>query len=335
MIRKHLYLPLVALCLLMAGGCDHDTDTFDGPNLIDRFGEFELLETLTLSRETVDFSAGENVVFFAKFNKRVNFMVVITGQESGAVRTISGFDDELDGENARWTGGTTSLPFFREELCSVKLVIPEAPELDINAQVQITGTKTYAGSLITDFETDPLDNILFGNFEFELTNNTGRRNDGKAAQGDWYYYFEGRDNVVPNFFVGLIVIKPSIVGQTYFPVPTTVPEDLYFNAFLQADGGLHGIAVIQFMFDSNDSGAFEDGQDAGFQIAGDYPLNWVGWRHIHHPMSALGMTQAQLSKIVAIRLLLISNLNSQPNPPLQVDYGADFLIFTQGGPLEL
>ena len=122
-------------------------------------------------------------------------------------------------------------------------------------------------------------------FEFEFTNRTGRRNDPDPTvpgSGDWYYFFEGNDNVVPNFFVGLIDVKSSITGNTYAPIPTTVPEELYFNCFMWHDASLYGIAVIQFAYDSNDSGEFEDGQDQTFQIEGDYPLNWTGWRHIYH-----------------------------------------------------
>ncbi len=40
--------------------CDHNTDIYDGPNLIDRFGEFIVNDSLTVSTESVDFSAGEN-----------------------------------------------------------------------------------------------------------------------------------------------------------------------------------------------------------------------------------------------------------------------------------
>lgn len=334
MLRTIPYF-FILLAGLLLPGCSHDTDTFDGPNLVERFGEFQVLDEFASSRNSVDFAAGETVTFTARFNKRVNFIVRITGLESGAVKEISGFDSELNETNALWEGGTSVLPFFREEVCSVELLVPEEDLVSDDLEVEILARKVYDATLITDFETDPLDNIVFGNFEFELTNNTGRRNDGNAAEGDWYYYFEGTDDVVSNFFVGLIDIKASIVGETYFPVPTSVPEDLYFNAFIQADGGLHGIAVIQFIYDSNDSGEFEDGVDASFQIEGDYPLNWVGWRHFHHPMSDVGMTPDQLSKIVAVRLLLISDMNSQPSPPLQVDYGIDFLNFTAGGPLKL
>lgn len=334
-ILQHSAFLLALVGVVAFSACDHDTDQFDGPNLVDRFGEFQLLEGLQVNRTTVDFSAGEDVRMTAKFNKRVDFIIRITGLSSGAVKNIEGFARELDASNAIWDGGTTELPFFGLEQCRIELIVPEAPEVMEEAQVEVVGTKQYEGSLFTDFEEDPLDDIFFGNFEFELTGNSGRRSDGMAAEGNWYYLFEGTDNVVSNFFVGLIDIKSSITGEAYAPVPTTVPEDLWFNVFMHADGGLHGIAVIQFIYDSNDSGAFEDGQDAAFQLDGDFPLSWVGWRHINHTMADVGMTEEQVSKIVAIRVLLISDMNSQPDPPLQVDFGIDFLTFTSGGPLEL
>lgn len=324
-----------ACCIaILAASCEHETDTFDGPNLVDRFGDFTVLEPLMLNRTTVDFAAGETVIMTARFNKTVNFDIVITGMESGAQRIIQDFASELTEENATWTGRTTTLPLFREENCLVELIVPDEDSLTLTADVEVVGSRIYEGSVYTDFETDPLDDIFFGNFEFELTNNTGRRTDGNAAEGNTYYYFEGTDDVVPNFFCGLIDIKASITGQTYAPLPTTIPEDLFFNCFVSADGGLHGIAVIQIAWDSNDSGVFEEDGDT-FVPIGDLPLNWVGWRQISVNLADLGMTEEQVSKIVNIRAVLISDMNSQPNPPLQVDYGLDYLTFTAGKPLEL
>lgn len=332
---RFFYKGLLLLSFLTLVSCDHETDFFDGPNLIDRFGEFNLVEGLSASASSVDFAAGETVFFQAQFNKRVNFVLSITGTESGAVKRIEGFDNILNADNATWEGGTTDLPLFGEELCMVELLIPEADSLRLTTEVTSTSRKNYEGNVYTAFENDPADNIFFGNFEFEFTANTGRRNDGLAAEGDWYYFFEGTDDVVPNFFVGLIDIQASITGNTYAPVPTTIPEELYFNAFMYSDGGPHGIAVLQVVTDTNDSGAFEDGPDQTFQVEGDFPLNWIGWRQVSFALGELGMTEEQVSKIVNVRALLISDMNSQPNPPLQVDYRLDYITFTAGQPLQL
>ncbi len=327
---------LFAFAALLFTACEHETDTFDGPNLVDRFGPFSVLSDLSASQPTVDFGAGETVFFRAAFNKNVNWVLEITGMESGSVKRIEGFSKDVLMENATWDGGTTNLPLFVAEECSVVLTIPEEPDYIGTTTVETLSTKSYANSgvLFTDFETDLGPDAFVGNFEFEFTSSTGRQSD-MPAEGNSYFYLEGTDNVVPNFFVGLIDISAAVTGETYVPVSTTVPEDLYFNCFMFSDAGPHGLAIVDFIIDSNDSGAFEDGQDATYRVA-DYDLaTWEGWRHISHPMSETGVSQEELEKLVGIRLLLISNMNSQPNPPLAVDFGIDFMIFTNGGPLEL
>jgi hypothetical protein len=329
--KYFILLPII----ILAFGCNHDTDTFDGPNIIDRFGPLEVIENISSSKSSVDFAAGESVYFTAIFNKNINWQVKITGTESGAVKIIDGFDSELNAENSTWRGGTTQLPFFKAELCTVELIIPEEPTFTGSTEVETLSTKTYEGSLFTDFETNLGSDLFLGNFEFELTNKTGRQNDIPAAQGDYYYLFEGNDNVVSNFFVGLVNISAKVTGANYVTLPTTVPEDLYFNCFLYSDGTPYTIAVIQFVFDSNNSGAFEDGQDQTFQIEGDFPIQWEGWRQISHSMADVGMSEEQLQKLVTIRVLLISDKNSQPNPSQEVRFGIDYLTFTKNGPLEL
>ena len=93
---------------------------------------------------------------------------------------------------------------------------------------------------------------------------------------------------------------------------------------------------LDFYIDGNDNGTFDPDSDTAYRVETDYDLaTWDGWRQISHPMSDVGVSQEELSKLVGIRLLLISDLNSQPDPQLQVDYGIDFMIFTDGGPLEL
>ncbi len=328
----------IATCIFLMGAltaCEHEDEPFAGPSLIDRYGDFTVIQELSVNTTLVDFAAGETVIFTAEFNISVDWVIEITGTETGAVKRITGFDKFINAENATWIGNTTDLPFFSTEMCTVELLVPEQEDFVNTADVEIVSTRVYPGSLFTDFEAEPGSAIQFGNFEFELTNQTGRQNNAIAAQGDYFYFLQGTDNVVPNFFVGLINISSNITGETYAPLPTTIPENLYFNCFIRSSGTPHGIAVIQFVFDSNDSGAFEDGTDQTFQLPGDFPLNWTGWRHINHSMSEVGMTQAQLQKLVTIRVLLISDMNSQPSPPISVEFAIDYLTFTQGGPLQL
>jgi hypothetical protein len=343
MNKSNIYnIILTALFALVISGCSHETETFDGPNLVDRFGAFNVVTDLGISQPTVDFAAGETVFFTAEFNKNVNWVVEITGTVSGSVKRIEGFDKSVNASNALWDGGPSNLPLFTNEVCNVVLTVPEEPSFMGTGTVEALSKKDYSASgvLYTDFETPLGADAIIGNFEFEFTPQTGQQTD-IPAEGNTYFRMEGTDDVVPNFFVGLVELKASLTGQTYAPVPTTVPGELYFNCFLYSDAGPHGLGIIDFYVDANNNGTYEESGDIAFRVPVDYDLaTWDGWIQVSHPMSEVQnngtpVTQEQLGKLVNIRLLLISNMNAQPTPPLQVDYGIDYLIFTNGGPLEL
>ncbi|WP_412063062.1 hypothetical protein [Rubrivirga sp. IMCC45206] len=324
---------LVLALGLVAAGCDHVTD-FDGPNLIDRFGEFTLLDPLEASQPTVDFAAGDVVAFTATFNKQVEWVLELTGQRSGAIKRIEGFSTEVTADNATWTGGTTELPLFKDELVDVALIIPSEAAADTSrTTVEVLTPKSYPGSVVAAFEGN--DRITVGNFEFEFAPSSGISTEVPPGQGDGFYLLRGVDDVVRNFFVGLIDIRPpGVTGAGYFGVPTTVPEDLYFNMFLYSFNTPHTIIVVQLIADANGNGTFQDGQDTVFPY-GDIVPDWEGWRAFSKPLSEIGLTATQASQIVAVRVLLISDSNSQPTPQIAAQYGIDYITFTAGGPLEL
>lgn len=328
-------LGLMLVVSLGAVGCDHVTDTIDGPNLVDRFGDFFVVDSLAASQAEVDFAAGQSVVFTAAFNKQVDWTVEIVGLESGAVKRIEGFSNELNADNARWDGGTTELPFFKMEPVDVSLIIQEESADTLRTALDVLTPKVYEGDVVADFESMGPGRITVGNFEFEFDASTGVSAEVPAAEGEFFYLLRGTEppsGVTRNFFVGLIDITPS--GGGYFPVATTVPEDLFFNVFLHSFDTPNTIAVVQVIADGNGSGAFEDGQDVVFPII-DQPVDWVGWQAFSIALSATEINQAQAGEIVAIRVLLISDDNAQPATPLEVDFGVDYITFTGGGPLEL
>ena len=61
----------------------------------------------------------------------------------------------------------------------------------------------------------------------------------------------------------------------------------------------------------------------------------AGWRAVGIPLSETAITRAQAQEIVAVRVLLISDANAQPSPPLPVAFGIDYITFTAGAPLDL
>jgi hypothetical protein len=334
---KFLYFCLAISATVVFIGCDQEMENLVEEELIEDIGSFSVLSDFMASQSTADFANGEKVFFNAEFNKNVSWIIEITGSETGSIKRIEGFSKTLDATNTSWNGGTTELPLFREERVNAVLLIPEMPDFLETATIEVLSEKEFAGILFTDFEEDMEMDLILRDYEFELTPETGLQTDF-PLEGDFYYQLEGTDEVVENFFVGLIEIKSSVTGSNILELPTTIPEDLFFNFFLLSDGGPHGEAIVQFIVDTNDSGAFEGDPASGdrsFRVAINYDLsNFNGWKQISHPMSDTGMTQEELEKIVAIRLILISDLDSQPSPPLPVNFGVDFLSFTVDGPLD-
>ena len=338
---------LAASLLLIAGyglaGCDHSTVP-DGPNLIERFGPFTPLDPVSADRSTVDFAAGQQVVFGGSFNKQVNWVLEITGQESGAVKRIEGFSSVLDATNAVWEGGTTELPLFKDEAVEVALFVPEENSDTSRVSLTVTTPRMYPGNVAADFEGGGRIAVTNPEFEFD---EVGISDEVPPAEGDGFYLLRGTDDVVVNnFFIGLITILPP-GGAGTFEVPTTIADELYFNAFLYNYGTPNTLPVVEVVVDANGTGRFEDGQDTIVPLGADVEFPNLsegfgdgGWVLYSEPASSFGafgagLTDAQTEQIVAIRVVLISNAAAQPTPPLQVDFGIDYITFTAGGPLEL
>ncbi len=323
--------------ILSIAACNHETEPFDGPSLVDRFGPFEVTQPISINTESVDFAAGETVIVSGEFNKNIDWIIKIEGLESGAIKLISGFDRFIGEGNAEWEGGTTSLPFFRAEPCRLTISVPEEPEYGDTLFVETLSTKVYPGNLVTGFEQVVGNCVQVNDFEFELTQ-SGRVNDEVAGEGEYFFRLRGTDNAVAgsptnNFFVGLGTILPCVNGLTYFEVPTTIPENLYFNFHLLGYGSPYTRCVIAVFEDSNNNGVFDDGVDGGGEYEVD--VNYTGWRLQSFSMAEIGAPSEALERIVAIRVILISLNNLQPTPREQVSFGTDFITFTQGGPLRL
>ena len=322
----------VALAAALAvAGCDHVTEP-DGPDLTDRFGPFRIVEGVAASQATVDFADGGSVVFTGSFNKQVAWVLEIVGQESGAVRRIEGFSNELTAENARWVGRTTELPLFKDETVEARLFVPAENSDTTRTTVEVVAPRVYPGIVAADFEGGESISVTNPEFEFEVSAIT---DEVPAGQGDNFFLLRGTDNVVANnFFIGLITIRPT--EGDYFEVPTNVAADLYFNCFLRGFGSDYTLAVVELEIEG--AGIVPLGSDVEFPNLGE--ANFEGWQLYSEPATSFGrfgagITDAQTQLIRGIRVVLISDANNQPNPPQRVDFGIDYITFTDGGPLEL
>jgi hypothetical protein len=329
-------LAVFATLVLVLGfaGCAKD-DQFDGPSLVDIFGEFSVLTPFAVNTNNVNFAEGGSVVFTALFSKQVNWTVTITGEQSGAQRIISGFSNELTGSNARWNGSTTNLPMFRAENCTATLTIA-GEEASFTETITIEAAKVNNGLLLADFEDGfPAEWNTFvqsgANMSFVVTDTEA------AGQGSRYYDMGGEVNW--DYLIGLFDIPGAAYGdEATFPLSPN-PGNVYFNTLLYNPAGINNaITLIQFREDDNMNGTYEAGEDMwSIEITGQEP----GWQLISRrysdiptlvngqPSPALGNGIYEPHKLIQVSVLFLAN----PVTGYSQNY-IDYLIFTENAPLQ-
>jgi len=269
-MKRLLYILILGVVF---SSCERE-EGFEGPSLIDQFGDFNIVDSIQISNANIDFADGETSFFMAEFSKSVNWEIKITGGISGAVKIISGSSRIIDEENTSWDGSTTNLPMFKIEDCSVDLtvsyninasdtIISVADSLISVASLSLTTTKVNNGLLLADFETglDPNWNIFIqsgGNMSFNLVSNN-------SPQGNSYYDMGG--NVDWDWLIGLTDFPAEAYGSSTFDLSDN-GDKVYFNVMLNMPEGLDNPPIVLFQFreDDNSNGVFEEGLEDMYAI---------------------------------------------------------------------
>jgi hypothetical protein len=314
-------------------GCKVD-DEFAGPDLVDLYGSFSVLQELDISNRSVDFSAGESTFFTATFSKNIEWNVRVKGLSSGAIKNITGFSNELKAENALWTGTTTVLPMFRGEQCAVEVTFLNEPDT-LRDTLTVEAGRVNQGFLLTDFEDGfPSTWNTFvqtgANMTFVVQTNNN------AAQGNKYYDMGG--NVNWDWLKGLVNIPASAYGSPRFDLNSN-PENVFFNAFLFKPETINnGLVLFQFREDDNEDGTYNAANEDMFSLEINPQVN--GWQHVFRnyadlatlvngaPAADIGNGLREPHKLFQVSILFLAN----PTSGYSQSY-LDYMIFTEGAPL--
>lgn len=329
---------LTALILLSA--CVEDPG-MEGPLLEDLYGDFTLLEDLDKSMDEVDFAQGERIYFSARFNKTTNWELRLNGLTSGAEKLIEGFSSEVDQSNSEWDGTASTPPFFRAEKVVVSLYIPE-DSLTLTDTVQVLSPKVHEGFLVTDFESGE-------NSGWEVFKQSGGQmsfviDDADiAAQGQYYYDMGGEVNW--DWLIGYIYIPSSsfpdsvLNGGTTLPLPSN-PNQVFLNMLVYSPPGINNeLLLIRINEDDNLDGNYNGGTEDQWSVE----LREVqdGWSVVSlrysdlqaliesQPVNPAGNGLHEPDKIDRIEFLFLANPSSGYSQMYM-----DYIIFTEGGPLE-
>jgi hypothetical protein len=314
-------------------GCKVE-DSFDGPDLNDLYGEYELIEGLNISDREVDFSTGETTYFTAKFSKNVNWKLEIEGLSSGAKKEITGFSNMLTASNARWNGTVTALPMMRAEICAVQLTIPNVADT-LRDTLEVLGGRTYEGLLLSDFESGfPAGWVPFvqsgANMSFNVQTN------GNAAQGTKYYDMGGTVNW--DWLIGMFDIPATAYGNPTFDLNSN-PNVVYFNTLVYKQPAYdNGIILFQFREDDNMDGTYNASNEDIFSI--EVRPGQDGWQLVNvkyadlatlvngQPSADKGNGIREPHKLKQISMLYLAN----PSSGYAQSY-LDYMIFTENAPL--
>ena len=274
-IKTKFILSLLLACFL--NSCTKND--FEGPSIEILYGEFELIKPFKLTNQTPDFSSNEQVGFHCEFNKPIEWKITIEGLSTGANREITGFSNAIDSNMIVWNGGPSQVPFFSEEICSIKLTFGN--EIDtLRDTITIVSAKTYEnGVWIEDFEDGvPTDALVYFNTEGgDMTFSTA--NDD-ALLGSSYFQMGGRVNW--DWPLGNLDLPLNITNFSQ------TSDDLYINIGILSDlNDLHTGQFINILISEETNTPFNENLNNNasdlFESTMEIykmkvPVDWDGWQ---------------------------------------------------------
>ena len=328
------YLYIIGIVLFAVSCRKEEANEPDGPDLNDLFGEFEVIEALTLSHDNINFSVDGNLIFNAEFSKSTDWIIDITGSTTGANRILSGTSRILSSENATWEGGANVFPSFGLEKAYIEVSFPNEVDSPIfKDSVVITGGKTDDGILITSFENG--EGANWSKFNQAGVAGEITCGDAQSAKDDCYYGFNG--TVTWDWAVGSVMVKPD-AGT--FSLPTNA-NNLYFNAavnFLENTGPTSCFLQLWFDEDEDGDGVFDEATEDRYIY--EYYYQKDGWDLISVNYNELqfdadgnkievnGNGLPEPSKLVGVNVFYLANQDSGLNSKALIDH----LIFTTDEP---
>lgn len=330
---KQLFI--FSLVVLALTSCRKDDEEFvDGPNLNDLFGPFSIIEDIVINTNTVDFPNDGSVFYSGELSKNTDWFIYITGSETGATRTIQGFDRVLSIDNAAWNGGANTFPGFGLEECYLEVHFPNEEDAPILYDtVSVEGLKIDDGYLITSFEEGVGTN--WSNFnQTTVTGGIVCGND-ESAKGDCHYSFSG--SVPWDWAIGSVMIQPDDGGT--FGLPASA-SNLYFNMGFKAlenVGPTNSFILFWFDEDENGDGVFDEATEDRFTyeywstdsewdlislLYGDLQFDIEGAQ-----VETNGNGLPEPSKLVSVNVFYLANTENGLSSAL-----VDHLIFTTNTP---
>lgn len=317
------YLLIICSLSLVFISCEKDETI--GPNHEQvKNANLNITQSLSASVSSQNFSSGATVEFTAKLEFDKEWVITISGDNSGASTTFSGIGSHI---SAVWNGSTGgTLPLFQAEPITVTLSFPAHSGTTESIAITSTGVRNIdaGGVLVSDFSAAPI--VTFGNagWESDWPLTTNANGDFSQPDNTPYLYSAEAPWQAGSPYIDITYI-PSLYsdpGTALFPLYAD-PSRVYFNVFVHGDLASQDTWV-----------QFQLVEKSGTTYSYDLRPDWDGWRLIsltYEEMAGVtGGNPAQLEKIGIVLLTDAVLPSSQV-----VNYAIDHMIFTFDKPLSL
>ncbi|WP_306643203.1 hypothetical protein [Sanyastnella coralliicola] len=348
-MKRILYITILAFVAFTA--CRKDE--IEGPELQDIFGEFEVLETLSSDRETVDFGVGETVNFSAQLTIRTDWTITVEGMTSGARKEITGRERDVTGEVANWNGSITFAPLFSSEEALTYMTFADYPDTLWGDTITIAGIRPEQSIdlLLGDFE----EAAGWGTFAEAAATNVHVNGSyfvqdptfdtpefiqvfAGEGNGHWRMTYDNQGSV---FICGINTTASAsqdLPAGSTFDFQTTNPEHVYINMLVHGFGDGNTRMSIGLQEDDNLDGEYDRFNEGTYNT--EILVDWKGWKVVSIPLSSFNLSTVggfgnidgtgnqDVDRIISIEFLLLSVEGTSTF----IGYGLDYVNFTRFTP---
>jgi len=337
----------ILLLALVALSCKKESPV--GPNLVDLYGTFAIIDPLSIENPlAIDFTQG-NAQFKGKWSLITNWTLTIKGQNSGAFKIIKGKSNTLDTTLGQWDGTAEFYLFKKDEECNAILTFDGYPDtLKTNIKIKTPHDFSKDGYIIQDFNLTSFTATGGGTTTINKTEQILN-----VPEGNNYLRIEGTEPGSSWWFGALPSFTPSSFtgSPKYFPFLNKDTASLYMNFFVYNYGYLNTKIDISWNEDDNGDGTYvgKSNTTDTTKIEDSYMYELevskctLGWQKISVPLSKFphagvwiadkqhffGDRKMEISKIVSFDIAFVTTGDKTD----KVGCAVDFFIITKGKPL--
>jgi hypothetical protein len=344
---KKIVLIIGLVITVVFAACKKDT-AIEGPELVDIFGEFKVLEPLRASIDSPDFSTNTAVIYHTKLSIRTNWTIEIISlnPNSAARKVFTGNDKDFSLNQVSWNGSITFAPFFRKnEKVVARMTFEDYPDTLYSDTITIAVARPTPNVdiVIDDFESPqrPYNTFTEGQQSY---NSTSLNFSGvTAAEKSRFFVMAGNHGPAASLFICGMSLSAKIsqgTSDNYFKFATDNPKKVFFNAYVYGWGDNKAELSVDFQEDDNLDGIYQPAEEGTYNYR--FKVDWLGWKLVSFSYDDTKISTSggfgnidrngkkEMDRIANVQFLLLA----QPGTSGNTRVGLDFTSFTYFTPFQ-